>query len=279
MQSSTNSKNAANTDLRVNPSCFTLLAVLMAVVYYGALATDLSLFAFCVMALGQVLSAFAAVVAITCVIDALDCLLMCYVSMLANHAKAPTHERFSPIHVFVTTVLFGTFYFLTEKDAVVYSLANFCVDSMCRWILMIVAWHVIRLVASVGDWLLLSLLSPVAKRIKFPSKWMMPHSKLERGELSLHGAKMEVSYVRTTALCANVYGVDIVVDRANTWSITATMAQVRSLRDCMAYEVDDGEMLHTFQIDSGRNHIEANLVGGAIASQLLPHALIHSIHS
>ncbi|CAK4519764.1 unnamed protein product [Aphanomyces euteiches] len=51
-------------------------------------------------------------------------------------------------------------------------------------------------------------------------------------------------------LVCKFYGVDIVVDRANTWSITATMAQVRSLRDCMAYEVDDGEMLHSFQIDS-----------------------------
>ncbi|KAH9142022.1 hypothetical protein LEN26_005165, partial [Aphanomyces euteiches] len=248
MQSSTNSKNAANTDLHVNPSCFTLLAVLMAVVSYGALATNLSLSAFCVMALGQVIFAFAAVNAIACVVDALDCLLMGYVSLLAMCAKTP--GRFSPVHVFATTVLFGTISFLTKNVAVVYFLANFCVDSMCRWIFMIVAWHVIRLVASVGDWLFLALLSLVAKRITFPLKWMMPHSKLERGEMSLHGAKMEVSYVRMTALCANVYGVDIVVDHANTWSIMATMAQVRSLRDCMAYEVDDGEMLHSFQIDS-----------------------------
>jgi len=45
--------------------------------------------------------------------------------------------------------------------------------------------------------------------------------------------------------------------------------------------------LQTFQLDStddfqafsGRNHIEARLVGGAIASQVLSCALMHSIHS
>ncbi|KAG9401454.1 hypothetical protein AC1031_009319 [Aphanomyces cochlioides] len=77
--------------------------------------------------------------------------------------------------------------------------------------------------------------------------WIMPLAKLERGELergelSLYGAKIEVTFVRMTDSVPNVHGVEIMVNCANTLSITATMAQVRSLRDCMAYEVADGEV-------------------------------------
>ncbi|KAG9401372.1 hypothetical protein AC1031_009236 [Aphanomyces cochlioides] len=241
----------------------------MAIVSCGAFATDLSISAFVVMALGQVISTSAAVLAIKFVVHALDWLLMGLISLFTRLTKKTEPSTFKSTisgdgnrnddstgcssvlyPILLAALYFGLMRY--TKASTAFFVADFYADSLTRWAIMIPAWRVICLMATLGDLVLKDLLSPAAKLIKVLSMptWMMPLAKLERGNLSLYGAKIEVTYVRMTASGPNVYGVDIMVNRANTWSVTTTMTEVRSLRDCMACEVADGAILHTFQIDS-----------------------------